>query len=236
MSLPDGRRRAVVWDLDGTLIDSAPDLAAALNAVLCRHGFEGHSVRAVRAMVGDGVEKLVERGFAVAGISPLPGAVPALAAEFMAAYVPHATAHTRPYPLVRRALQRLERAGLRQGICTNKPEGVSRRIAAELDLERYMGCIIGGDTTPAKKPDPAPLAACLERLGVSPAYGVLIGDSAADVAAARALQMPVGVVSWGYSKMPAHFLGADFVVRHPEDLAALVEAVGRQQLRKSGTA
>ena len=213
---------AIVWDLDGTLIDSAPDLGTALNELLREHGQAEQSSRAVRSMIGDGVAKLVERGFAASGHIVRDAQLSRLVRQFMTIYAECAADKTRPYPGALDALQQFKDAGIRQGICTNKPEAITRQILHDLSLAKYFDAVVGGDTTPKKKPDPLPLRDCLQALGVNPIDSLMIGDSAVDVAAAKAVNMPVGLVTHGYAREPIENLPADFLVYDLSSLPAIL--------------
>lgn len=227
MSRPDGdavtlHPVGIVWDLDGTLAESAPDLATALNVLLLEQGQHGHTVDKVRPMVGAGVAKLIERGFRAAG-SPLSDAErDRLVPRFMAIYTECATDSTHLVPHAREVLEHFYHSGVRQGLCTNKPSGVTGQILSSLDIAGFFGSVIGGDSTSAKKPDPAPLLACLDELGVRPQDAVMIGDSGADVGAARAAGVPVILVPDGYTGVPATSLGADYVVRSLAEIPACI--------------
>ena len=143
---------AVVWDLDGTLVESAPDLATALYTVLEAHGQSTHGVDAVRLMIGGGVPKLIERGFRAAN-APLDDAeIQAIVPEFMRIYSACATNNTYLVDHAREALEHLHQAGVSQGLCTNKPISVTRKILAALEVEHYFGSVIGGDSTARRKP------------------------------------------------------------------------------------
>jgi phosphoglycolate phosphatase len=203
---------AVVWDLDGTLIDSAPDIAKALNTLLNEHDRLGHPVEKVRPMIGAGVAKLIERGFRAAG-APLDDAVCGkLAPRFIELYSAHATDRTRLVNDARETLARVYHAGARQAICTNKPLNLTLQILNALDIAGFFAAVVGGDSTPEKKPHPLPLLTCLKELGAAPGDALMIGDSAADVGSARAAGVPVILVPDGYTGVPAGSLGADYVV------------------------
>ena len=213
---------AIVWDLDGTLVDSAPDLASALNTVLDQRGFFTHSVDTVRTMIGNGVPKLVERGFNAVGVRPDPEQLDELIAVFVKEYKACATDNTRPYPGVVEALQEIQSMNIPMGVCTNKPEVFTKQILEGLGLSGYFSSVVGGDSTSARKPDPEPVLACLHGLVAEPASSLMIGDSVHDVHAAHAAGVPIGVVPWGYRSAPVEDLGADFVVR---DLAVLTGVI-----------
>ena len=212
------RPTGIVWDLDGTLVDSAPDLATALNAVLDQRGFFTLSVNEVRAMIGNGVPKLVERGFNAVGVRPDLAQLDELVAMFVREYKACATDNTRPYPGVVEVLQEIHSMNIPMGVCTNKPETFSLQILEGLGLSGFFSCVVGGDSTKTRKPDPEPVLACLQGLVTKPALSLMIGDSVHDVQAAHAAGVTIGVVPWGYRSAPVEELGADFVL---SDLAAL---------------
>lgn len=207
--------KAVLFDLDGTLIDSAPDLAAALNRLLAREGCRPVTLDQVKMMIGDGVPKLVERGFAAAGRALTPAEIDRLAGRFIPDYEANAAVETRPFPGTLEMLAELSGAGLALGICTNKPEGATREILAAFALQSFFAAVVGGDTVPgARKPSPEPMRALLARLGADPASALMVGDSPNDVAAARAVPIPVIAVRFGYTRVPPDQLGADRLIGH----------------------
>jgi phosphoglycolate phosphatase len=209
---------AIVWDLDGTLVDSAPDLTSALNTVLDKRGFFTLSITDVRTMIGNGVPKLVERGFNAVGVRPDPAQMDELVAMFVDEYKACATEHTRPYPQIVETLEMINGMNIPMGVCTNKPEAFTRQILEGLGMAKFFSSVVGGDTTSARKPDPQPVLACLRGLVAEPVSSLMIGDSVHDVHAARAAGVTIGVVPWGYRSAPVEKLGADFVLH---DLATL---------------
>mgnify|MGYP001811716368 CR=1 FL=1 len=211
---------AVVWDLDGTLIDSAPDLCRSLNSVLVESGCSALEVEAVRPMIGNGVAKLVERGFNAAGRSPTDKELDAIVLKFMSHYSADPTAHTRMYPGVAEALERLAAASVKQGLCTNKPEAVTRAILRSLKIDQYFSAVVGGDTTDARKPDPRPLQLCIDKMGATAGDAIMIGDSAVDAGSARAVGIPIGLVAHGYRHTDLDAIDADFQI---EDIASIPE-------------
>jgi len=218
---------AIVWDLDGTLVDSAPDLASALNTVLDKRGFFTLSITEVRAMIGNGVPKLVERGFNAVGVRPDQLQLDELIAMFVKAYKACATDNTRPYPGVVEALQAIHGMNIPMGVCTNKPEAFTRQILEGLGLANYFSNVVGGDTTSTRKPDPQPVLACLRGLLSEPASSLMIGDSIHDVHAAHAAGVVIGVVPWGYTSAPVEELGADFVIHDLGVLPGLIRDAGQ---------
>lgn len=205
--------KAVVFDLDGTLVDSAPDLQAALNRLLAEEGRRSLALADVTGMVGDGAASLVERGFAATGAVVAGPALDALIVRFLADYEANACVATRPFPGVLDALDRLKARGMALGVCTNKPAAATREVLAGVGLASYFACVVGGDSVPgARKPDPRPVWAVLKGLGVSSAHAVVVGDSANDVAAAHAAGLPAIVVATGYARVPPETLGAELVI------------------------
>ena len=216
------RLKAILFDLDGTLVDSAGDLRDALNALLAEEGLAPLDLEAVKGMVGDGVAKLVERGLIArgAGLDRLPAHV----ARFMALYEPNAARLTRPYPQVAETLEPFRERGLRLAVVTNKPHAATMRILEVLDLARFFDAVVGGDTLSRRKPDPAPLLHAMRALDAAPAETLMVGDNHHDVAAARAAGVPVAVVAYGYGGRPAAELGADRVLDSFAALRWLVDA------------
>ncbi|MDT8344365.1 MAG: phosphoglycolate phosphatase [Thermohalobaculum sp.] len=216
MTFENVRARAVVFDLDGTLVDSAPDIHAAANVMLAALGRAPLDLGRVTSFVGNGVAKLVERCLDATG-----GADAALGAHafgiFREAYHAAPASLTRPYPGVEAALDALAGAGCRLGLCTNKPEGPTRQVLDALGLARHFGAVVGGDTLAVMKPDPAPLRLCLDRLGAGPA--LYVGDSETDAATARAAGLPFALFTRGYRKSPVESFEAVLAF---DDFAALV--------------
>jgi len=217
-----GLPRAVVWDLDGTLIDSAADLAAVLNGLLSDHGLPTHGLERVRGMIGGGIPRLVERGWAASGGAPPEGGMAALSARFIERYAACATDRTTLYPGVAEALAELSRRGVGQAVCTNKVAAISRSIVRDLGIAGHFAAVIGGDSTAAKKPHPLPLRACLEALAVAPENAVMVGDSAVDFEAGWAAGLPVVLLRQGYSREPVDGLGAAAVI---DDVSGLIDAL-----------
>ena len=215
--------RAVVFDLDGTLIDSAPDLRTALNRMLTVHGRPTLGLDSVIGMVGDGATKLVARAFAATGDPAADADLDALTRQFLDVYEHHAAVETRPYPGAVEALGRLQEAGLRLGICTNKPQRATDEALIGLGLAPYFDTVVGGDALDGvRKPDPRLLLAALKRMDVKPSEAAMVGDNANDVAAARAADVPVIVRDGGYTRVPSRELGADAVFSSFTDLPAVL--------------
>jgi phosphoglycolate phosphatase len=187
----------IIFDLDGTLIDSAPDLHAAANVMLGALGREAVSLSQVKSFIGDGVAKLVERCLDATGGAD-GGTFEAALAKFHTAYELDPLTLTTVYPGVRGALTDLCAAGFAMGLCTNKPEEPARVILRRLGLAQYFDAVVGGDTVGALKPDPAPLLACGRALGEGPL--VYVGDSETDAETAEAAEIPFLLFTEGYRK------------------------------------
>jgi len=203
-------QQAILFDLDGTLVDSVPDLAAAVNGVLAELGRPALDFAQVASMVGDGISALVERALAASGVpdTPLRAAVD----RFLALYEADPTRLTRPYAGVPAVLDQLAASGWRLGVCTNKPEHATRTVLAGLDLERFFAVVLGGDSGPTRKPDPGPLRAALGVIGGTPGKAVMIGDHRNDVVAAQAAGMRVIFARYGYGAATLAGLTPDAVI------------------------
>ncbi|MFV3074304.1 phosphoglycolate phosphatase [Niveispirillum fermenti] len=211
---------ALIFDFDGTLIDSAPDIALALNRLLAGQGRPELPLAAVKAMIGDGAARLVDQAFTATGPSLPAEALPSMTERYLALYGALPADPACLYPGVTETLAALRHAGHRLGLCTNKPAGISRDLLAELGLAALFDAVAGGDTVAQRKPHPAPLRWVMDRLGVGPDGAVMVGDNANDVAAARGAGVPVVAVSYGYPRMSVADLGADAVIDRFADLPA----------------
>ncbi len=213
---------AILFDLDGTLVDSAADIATALNLLLGEKNLPGFSNDAVTQMVGGGVQLLIERALKAHGQEAGRDRIAALASRFLEIYTPRAADRTKLFPGVRDLLKSFHEGGIGLGVCTNKPEGVSRMILDALGVAHLFGAVVGGDTLAVKKPDPAPLLAALESLKCPPQCALMVGDSAADANAARAGGLRVILVTFGYTQTPVRELENDGII---ESFAQLPEAI-----------
>lgn len=186
--------RTLVLDLDGTLVDSVPDLAAALNRLMAARGLAGFSRAEVTGMVGDGAAVLLARAFGARGVVQDGGALEA----FLVDYTANTAVETRPFPGVVAGLEALAAEGWRLAVCTNKPEAAARALLGALGMDRFFAAVGGGDTFPVRKPDPAHLVATLRAAGGDPGRAVMSGDHHNDVAAARGAGVPCVFAAWGY--------------------------------------
>ena len=216
---------AILFDLDGTLIETAPDLAGALNHTLALAGLPMVALAEVRHMIGDGACALLAKGIEAAGREVEDETLAEWFDILLDYYWHHVADASHPFPHVETELDALGRRGARLGLCTNKPIALTEKLMAELDLARHFGAMLGGDSLPVRKPDPLHLLETLKRLEVSPDRAVMIGDSANDVAAARNAGLPVIVVSFGYTQTPPRELGADAVIDGFEELASALRGL-----------
>lgn len=212
----------IAFDLDGTLIDSAADLATAINTMLAGFGREPLSVPEVRRMVGDGVAMLVARALAARHCEQED---PAEAARiFMRHYESDATSLTTAFPGAAEALRALRAAGIPLAVCTNKPARISAGILGSLGLAEYFARVIGGDSLPFRKPDPRVLLALLETFAAAPERSLLVGDSEVDAATARAAGVPFVLMKHGYRRGPAEEIACLAALENFAELPPLVFA------------
>lgn len=215
--------RAVVFDLDGTLIDSAGDIADVLNECLVENDLPPFDEPAVVTMIGGGAKVLVERALDRLGRRNEAELHDRLLAQFAVRYAALGAGRSRLFPGALEVLQRLHGEGIALAICTNKPEAITRRVLAELDLARWFGAVVGESPRLPRKPAPDMLLAALDGVGARPAEAVMIGDSAADVGTARAAGVRSIAVTFGYTTIPPRELGADAVVDHLREIGAVLD-------------
>jgi phosphoglycolate phosphatase len=215
----------IIFDLDGTLVDTAPDLTAALNAVMRSEGRPEVPLDNVRHMVGRGARYLIERAMEGTGGPADDRSITNFVQHFIAHYETNIALASRPFERAEEVVRRLSERGHRLGICTNKPEGLTFKLMNELRLRDLFPAILGADSRPYRKPDPRHLLDVIAVLGGNPANAVLIGDSETDVKTARAANVPVVVVSFGYTETPARELGADAVIDHFDALEQALKAL-----------
>ena len=218
--------RAVMFDLDGTLLDSAPDLAHAANLTLAALGLPGRDPELLVTFIGKGIVRLVERTLA----GSLEGAADAALVEralplFERLYEQESGRNTSVFPGVTEGLEMLAREGVPLACVTNKSERFTHALLAQAGLAHYFAAVVGGDTLPRRKPDPLPFLHVCERLGVAARETLVVGDSQNDVAGARAAGCPVVCVPYGYREgMPVDALGSDAIVASVAEAARLVLA------------
>ena len=208
----------VVFDLDGTLVDSAPDLVATLNIIFAREGLPPVVYDAARNMVGGGARAMIGRGLAAEGCTLEAAKVDRLVDDFIAHYASHIADRSRPFPGLDTALDQLAAGGCRFAVCTNKLEWLSVRLLDELGLSKRFVAICGGDTFGLQKPEPELLWRTIGRAAGHPGQAVMVGDSITDIALARAAGVPIVAVDYGYTETPVGELGPDRVISALSDL------------------
>jgi len=214
----------IVFDLDGTLIHSAPDLHAACTKMLRDEGKPEQSLDTVTGYIGNGVPKLVERAMAAAGIDA--GDHARMVKVFMKYYDADPATLTVLYPNLRALLDKLKAEGRKMAVCTNKPEAPAREILRLLDAEHYFEVLVGGDTMPTHKPDPAPLHECLRQMGVETC--LYVGDSEVDAETADRAKMTMALFTAGYRKTPVEQLPHDFAFGDFAELGPYIEEMDKK--------
>lgn len=202
----------VVFDLDGTLVDSAPDLVATVNTVFAREGLPPVAYETARNLVGGGARSLIERSLRAEGRKLGVGEVDRLVKEFIAHYAAHIADRSRPFPGLEATLDELAAVGCRFAVCTNKLEWLSVRLLDALGLSKRFVAICGADTFGLRKPNPEFLRRTIARAGGEIGHAVMVGDSGTDVATARAAGVPVIAVDYGYTETPVAELGPERVI------------------------
>ena len=215
--------RTLVFDLDGTLVDTSADLCASLNHVLRLYARPEVDADTVRHLVGHGARALIQRGLALAG-EDNPALVEEAVPHFLRYYADNIAVGSRPYAGVEAALDELADSGVVTAVCTNKPEALARQLIGALGWERRFAAILGGDSLSVRKPDAAHVLGTIQAAGGAVGSSVFVGDSSVDVAAARAAQVPVVVVSFGFADIAPAELGADAVIDHYDALLPLLRS------------
>ena len=212
----------LVFDLDGTLVDTAPDLLATLNHVLGQADLPALPAEQIRPFISFGARRMLIEGLRLAGETRNDAQIDELLGEFLDHYSANVAVHSKPYPNVVAVLDTALQGGAQLGVCTNKREDLSRALLRALGLHDRFKAIVGRDTLSVCKPDPRHLTETIARAGGQASRAIMIGDSATDVATAKAAGVPVVAVSFGYSEHPAQTLGADAVIGDFADLLALL--------------
>ena len=219
--------RMVVFDLDGTLVDTAPDLTNALNFILAREGLAPVPLHAARNMIGAGARKLLERGLELEGRTVSLAELDRLTDDFINHYAEHIADASRPFDGLEAALDDLESSGYRFAVCTNKLEWLSKRLLDRLNLSPRFAAICGADTFGVSKPDPAILRQTIARAGGELSSAIMVGDAGPDVGVARRAGIPVICVSFGYTEVPVADLKPDRVIDHMRELRGAIESLTR---------
>src|ERR1700759_847037 len=217
--------RTVVFDLDGTLVDTAPDLISALNFVLDREGLPPVPLHSARNMIGAGARKLIERGLEAEGRAMTVKEIDRMTAAFIDHYAEHIAEASRPFEGLEAALDDLTASGCRLARCTHKLEWLSKRLLDQLGLTPRFAAICGADTFGVSKPDPAILQQTVARAGGQLASAVMVGDGGTDIGVARRAGVPVIGVSFGYTEVPIANLKPDRTIGHMRELPGAVESL-----------
>jgi phosphoglycolate phosphatase len=215
----------IVFDLDGTLIDTAPDLIDTLNLILTREGLPSMPFDQARRLIGGGARVLLERALIAEGRPSTGAEMDRLYAAFIEHYAAHIADRSRPYPQLEATLDRLAAEGHRLAVCTNKLEWLSRRLLDTLNLTQRFAFICGQDTFGVMKPDPEVLRQTIRRAGGTPTEAVMVGDSGTDIRTARAANVPVIAVDFGYTDVPIATLHPDRIISAYGALPAAIAAV-----------
>jgi phosphoglycolate phosphatase len=217
--------RIVVFDLDGTLVDTAPDLINALNFVLDREGLPPVPLQSARTMIGAGARRLIERGLELEGRLASSDDISRLTADFIDYYAAHIADSSRPFEGLEAALDDLNGLGFRFAVCTNKLEWLSKLLLDRLGLSARFSAICGADTFGISKPDPAILKQTIARAGGELSAAVMVGDAGPDIGVARRAGVPVIGVEFGYTEVPIADLKPDRLINHMRELPAAVQAL-----------
>lgn len=208
----------LVFDLDGTLADTAQDLVGALNVLLERDGFAPVTLTAARRMVGAGARELIQRGYASHGAPLEPERLDALFGDFIAHYRDHIADETQLFPGAASSIEHFANAGFRLAVCTNKPEALSKLLLERLGVAERFAAICGRETFPVAKPDPKTLALTVEKAQGDLGQAVMIGDSRTDIDAAKGAGVPVIAVDFGYTETPLEAFSPDRIISHFDEL------------------
>lgn len=208
------REATIVFDLDGTLVDTAPDLIHATNHTMRLCGLPPVAAAELRPWIGFGARRMIVEALRYSGHERTDDEIDDLLAEFLTHYSANIAAASQPFDGAREVLKRLRSAGARLAVCTNKREALSRQLLTELDLLDLFDALAGRDTFPVCKPDPEHLFGSIRLANGHPARAIMVGDSPTDIATARAAGIRVVAVSFGYTDVPAEHLGADVLIDH----------------------
>ena len=213
----------VVFDLDGTLVDTAPDLINAANHVLAAIDLPAVPEAVLRPFISIGSRRMIEEGLAFHGRSLEAPRIDAMWKTFLAYYAENIAVDSRPYPAVEDVLEDLQRQDISIAVCTNKLESLSRRLLSALDMSHRFAAICGRDTFPVYKPHPDHLLGAIAAAGGDPRHAIMVGDSDTDVSTAKAAGIPIIGVGFGYTEIPMHRLEPDELIEHYRDFPAALQ-------------
>ncbi len=212
----------IVFDLDGTLVDTAPDLVATLNHVLEGAGLPPVGIEEIRPHIGFGARAMLNTCLIRAGAAAGDSRLDALMTTYLIHYHDNIAVKSRPFPGAVEALEDFRARGARLAVCTNKYEGLSKHLLKELAVDHLFGAVTGADSFEVRKPNPEHLTRTIALAGGSPAHAVMVGDSETDIRTARAAKVPVVGVTFGYSDKPMEGLGADALIGHYRELGSAI--------------
>lgn len=218
-----GWPQAILFDLDGTLVDSVPDIATSVNNLLATESLAALSIDEVRSMIGNGIAKLVERAFKAREITFDGDGLQSMSGRMMEIYKDHLTDKTVLLEGADEILRAYAKVGIKLAVVTNKPEAFSRRIVDHFGLSNVIHSVVGGDTCPTRKPAPDMLHHALAELGAHVSRALMVGDSPADINAAKAAPMASVAVRGGYTNVPVEQLGADIIIDNLHHLPSAIE-------------
>ena len=213
---------ALIFDLDGTLVDTAPDLIQATNHVLQSIGRRPVSYAEFRGFVGHGAMNLIERGTLATGVAVDSETLKRLHRNFLDYYGENISTHSKVFEGIPALLYHAKMRGLKMGVCTNKVEGLSHKLLHELGLAKWFDAVVGGDTLPIMKPDPAPYREVAKRLGVDASRTLMFGDSETDIRTAQSTGVPVIAVTFGYTAQPVETFDPTHVINHYDEAWPIV--------------
>ncbi|MBK19151.1 MAG: phosphoglycolate phosphatase [Rhodospirillaceae bacterium] len=220
-------QQAVIFDLDGTLVDTLPDLQFALNRVLEEESLQSLEREETRLMIGGGARNLIELAFNKRNVTAEKDRIDAGFERFLTYYGDEPTLRSNTFPGVEDALATLNESNIAMGVCTNKPQAMTEQVISGFDIAHYFGeAVIGGDVLPVRKPEAGHLLAVIERTQRRPEHTFMVGDSETDVGAARNAGIPIVVVDFGYTALQPEELKADAVISHFDDLLPALSSLG----------
>lgn len=215
----------LVFDLDGTLLETAPDLVGTLNEILTEAGLKPIPLGTAKTYIGQGAKMMIEKGFAANGATAGDDKANELMPVFLEKYEARIARETHAFPGLLEALDRLQQEGWHLAVCTNKLERLARLLLEELGLTNRFVAITGGDSFAQKKPHPEHLLKTVELAGASPSDTIMVGDSRSDIDAAKAASIPVIAVDFGYTPVPVDQLGPDVVISHFDQIHEAIRTI-----------
>ena len=213
---------ALIFDLDGTLVDTAPDLMAATNHIMALEGRPAVSEAQIRQFVGHGAMDLIKRGMAATGSVPDDVRLKILHQQLLDYYGDNIATHSKLFDGLLPLLDKAAERGLKMGVCTNKVEGLSYKLLDEIGIAKYFTAVVGGDTLPIMKPDPEPYFEVARRLGVDASRSIMFGDSETDIRTAQNAGVPVIAVSFGYTIQHVSHFKPTHVIDHYDEAWPIV--------------